>query len=89
VIRKLCATGAAVAAVAGVTLLAAPAHADNWTDNWTDNWSGNSGAIQSGNNFGDVRAANRGFGESTNVNNINGVASTAAHDSIAVTYVFN
>lgn len=84
-IRKLCATGAVVAAVAGVTLLAAPAHADNWSDNW----SANSGSSQSGNNFGDVRAANRGFGESTNVNNINGVTTTAAHDSIAITYNFN
>ena len=84
-IRKLCATGAVVAAVAGVTLLAAPAHADNWTDNR----SGNSESSQSGNNFGDVRAVNRGFGESTNVNNVNGVASTAANHSIVVTYVFD
>jgi hypothetical protein len=84
VIRKLCVTGAVVAAAAGVTLLAAPAHADSWAGNE----SRNTEASQSGNNFADIGAANRGWGWSTNVNNLNGIATTATNDSIAVTYIF-
>ncbi|MET9337671.1 MULTISPECIES: hypothetical protein [unclassified Nonomuraea] len=83
-IKKLCATGALVAAAAGATLLAPPAHADTWTSNW----SHNSDAWLSGNTFGNVRAANVGAGRSTNVNNINGIANTASNGSIVVTYIF-
>ncbi|MEU6999106.1 hypothetical protein [Nonomuraea sp. NPDC046570] len=83
-IKKLCATGAVLAAAAGVTLLATPAHADTWTSNWTSNRD----SWQSGNNFGNVTAANAGATRSTNVNNINGVATTASNGSISVTYIF-
>ncbi|WP_336211264.1 hypothetical protein [Nonomuraea sp. LPB2021202275-12-8] len=83
-IKKLCATGVVVAAAAGVTLLAAPAHADSWTDNWSTNTE----SSQTGNNFSNIGAVNRGWGRSTNVNNINGVATTASNGSISVTYVF-
>ncbi|GAA4047970.1 hypothetical protein [Nonomuraea soli] len=83
-IKKLCATGAVLAAATGVTLLAAPAHADSWTSNW----SSNSDSSQSGNNFGNVAASNVGGGGSTNVNNINGIATTASDSSISVTYIF-
>ena len=84
-IRRLCAAGALLAAVAGVALTAVPAHADSWSDNW----SGNSDSTQAGNNFGDVFATNRGGWDSTGVNNINGIASTATDGGIAVTYVFH
>ncbi|MFE3455293.1 hypothetical protein ACFXJ8_40890 [Nonomuraea sp. NPDC059194] len=83
-IKKLCATGAVLAAAMGATLLATPAHADTWTSNWShnvDSW-------QSGNNFGNVAATNRGGSDSTNVNNINGIANTATDGSITVTYIF-
>ncbi|MEV0588204.1 hypothetical protein [Nonomuraea sp. NPDC050310] len=83
-IKKLCATGAVLAAAAGVTLLATPAHADRWSSNW----SNNSESSQSGNTFGNVFTANRGGFGSTNVNNVNGFATTAANGSIAVTYIF-
>ncbi|MFD1938924.1 MULTISPECIES: hypothetical protein [Nonomuraea] len=83
-IKKLCATGAVLAAATGVTLLAAPAHADTWTSNW----SRNSDSWQSGNNFGNVAAFNHGGSDSTNVNNINGIANTATDGSITVTYIF-
>ncbi|MFI7109192.1 hypothetical protein ACIBK9_22980 [Nonomuraea sp. NPDC050227] len=83
-IKRLCAAGAVLAAAAGVALAAVPAHADTWSDNW----SSNSDSSQSGNNFGDVSAANRGGWDSTNVNNINGVATTATDGGIAVTYIF-
>jgi hypothetical protein len=94
VIKRVCAAAAVVAAVAGGALLAVPAHADDdWSgpgssDNWSWNRSGNSDSSQSGNNFGDVSAVNRGEGASTNVNNVNGVASTATNGSITVTYIF-
>ncbi|GAA3474772.1 MULTISPECIES: hypothetical protein [Nonomuraea] len=83
-IKKLCATGAVLAAATGVTLVATPAHADDWTSNW----SRNIGSSQSGNNFGNVAAVNRGASGSTNVNNINGIATTASDSSISVTYIF-
>jgi hypothetical protein len=93
VIRRLCAAAAMVAAVASGALPAVPARADGWSDrcgdrSWSYNWSGSSGSSQSGNNFGDVSAANRGEGASTNVNNVNGIASTATHGGITVTYIF-
>ncbi|GLW08446.1 hypothetical protein Misp01_35760 [Microtetraspora sp. NBRC 13810] len=82
-IKKLCVTGAVITAAAGVTLLATPAHADDW-----DNWSNNSRSLQSGNLFGNVANSNIGSGESTNVNNVNGIASTARNGSAAVTFNF-
>lgn len=84
-IKRRCVTGAVVAALAGVTLLASPAHADDWTDNW----SGNRDSWQSGNNFSDVAAANQSGSGSTNVNNINGVAATSSNGGITVIYVFD
>ncbi|MDP4509468.1 hypothetical protein OHA25_53850 [Nonomuraea sp. NBC_00507] len=92
-IRRVCAAAAMVAAVASGALPAVPARADGWSDrcgdrSWSYNWSGSSGSSQSGNNFGDVSAANRGEGASTNVNNVNGIASTATHGGITVTYIF-
>jgi hypothetical protein len=84
VIKKLSAAGAVLAAVAGAALLAVPAHADTWSDNW----SSNNDALQTGNNFGDVYATNRGGWDSTNVNNINGIAPTATDGGIVVTYIF-
>jgi len=84
VIKKLCGVSAIAAVAAGVTLMAAPAHADSRNDNR----SANSESSQSGNNFANVGAANEGWGWSTNVNNINGNASTATNGGIAVTYVF-
>ncbi|WP_219464754.1 hypothetical protein [Nonomuraea rhizosphaerae] len=83
-IRKLCAAGAVLAAAAGVTLLAVPAHADSWTENWSDNWY----SSQSGNTFDDVAATNEGGDGSTNVNNLNGITTTATNGSTTVTYVF-
>ncbi|SDL88325.1 hypothetical protein [Nonomuraea jiangxiensis] len=94
-ITKVLAAAAMAAAVVGGTLLAVPAHADDdWAGpwighNWSRNWSGNHDSSQSGNNFGDVLAGNRGEGASTNVNNVNGVATTATHGGIAVTYIFD
>ncbi|MEV0165599.1 hypothetical protein ACGFJC_02860 [Nonomuraea fuscirosea] len=93
-IRRVCAAAAVLAAVAGGTLLAVPAHADDdwigpWTGaNWSANRSGNSDSSQSGNNFGDVLAGNHGSGRSTNVNNVNGIAPTASNGGITVTYIF-
>ncbi|MEV1175534.1 hypothetical protein [Nonomuraea sp. NPDC049784] len=93
-IRKVCAAAVVMAAAAGGALLASPAHADDgWSgpwrsDSWFGNWSRNSGSTQSGNNFGDVTAVNRGEGDSTNVNNINGIAPTATNGGITVTYIF-
>lgn len=83
-IRKLRVTGAVMAAAAGVTLPAAPAQADGWTDNW----SGNTYSSQSGNGFGDIAALNEGAGSATNVNNINGIATTASNGGTTVTYIF-
>ncbi|NUW36840.1 hypothetical protein HTZ77_36350 [Nonomuraea sp. SMC257] len=74
----------AMAATAALTLSAAPASADTWTDNWSRNLD----SSQSGNTFGDVGASNRGWGRSTNVNNVNGVATTATQGSTVITYVF-
>ncbi|MFI7706256.1 hypothetical protein [Nonomuraea sp. NPDC049480] len=93
-IRRVCAAVAVAAAAAGGALLAVPAHADDWSGRWSghvwfDNRSGNGGSSQSGNNFADVIAANHGAGASTNVNNINGIASTATHGGITVTYIFD
>jgi hypothetical protein len=90
----VCAAAIVLAAAATGALQAVPAHADVWSDLWSGdvrsgNWSGNSGSIQSGNNFGDVTAANRGEGATTNVNNVNGIASTATHGGITVTYIFD
>ncbi|MDA0638460.1 hypothetical protein OUY22_34065 [Nonomuraea sp. MCN248] len=82
-IKKLCATGLLTAAV-GVTVTAAPAHADRWSDNWSTNTS----SWQAGNLFSRVGAANHGWGRSVNVNNLNGYAFTAAHGSTAVTFIF-
>jgi hypothetical protein len=84
VIKKLCAIGAVTAATAGVTLLAVPAHADSWTDYWSDGWY----AFQSGNSLDDIAAVNEGGDGATNVNNLNGIATTAANGSTSVTYVF-
>jgi hypothetical protein len=84
-----------VTAVAGGAFLAltaaVPAHADVWPGGWSwaRNSSANSDSSQSGNTFGDVATANRGQGASTNVNNVNGIASTAAHGGIVVTYIFD
>ncbi|MFC5825633.1 hypothetical protein [Nonomuraea insulae] len=94
-IKRMCAATAVLAAVAGGTLLAVPAHADDdwlgpWAGgNWSTNRSGNNGSTQSGNNFGDVLAQNDGDGYSTNVNNVNGFAQTATNGGIAVTYIFD
>ncbi|AQZ65865.1 unnamed protein product [[Actinomadura] parvosata subsp. kistnae] len=94
-IRKVCAVSAVLAAVAGGALLAVPAHADDdWAgpltgDTWSANRSANADSSQSGNTFGDVLATNHGAGHSTNVNNVNGFATTAANGGIAVTYVFD
>jgi hypothetical protein len=73
--KKLCVTGFVVAA-AGATLMAVPAHAD---DNSNSSWNGHS--LQSGNNFSNVVVGNHANGLSTNVNNINGNAVTAANGS--------
>ncbi|MGA4990120.1 hypothetical protein [Nonomuraea bangladeshensis] len=94
-IRRWCAAAAVVTAVAGGAFLAltaaVPAHADVWPGGWSwaRNSSANSDSSQSGNTFGDVATANRGQGASTNVNNVNGIASTAAHGGIVVTYIFD
>jgi hypothetical protein len=85
VIKKLCLTGALVAAAAGVVFTAAPAQADDWTSNW----SNNSQSVQSGNNFADVVSRISAAEGSTNVNNLNGIATTATNGSISVTYIFN
>ncbi|MCF6470103.1 hypothetical protein FAF44_17115 [Nonomuraea sp. MG754425] len=93
-IRKVCAAAAVLAAVAGGALLAVPAHADDdWAGplgggNWSANRSGNLDSSQSGNNFGDVLSSNRGKDFATNVNNVNGIATTATNGGIAVTYIF-
>ncbi|MGN9838159.1 hypothetical protein ACTMTI_08550 [Nonomuraea sp. H19] len=92
-IQRVCAAAAIVAAAVGGALLALPAHADDWSDDWrgrtwSGNWSSNSGSAQSGNNIGDVFGGNRGEGYSTNVNNVNGIASTATNGGTTVTYIF-
>ncbi|MFI6790216.1 hypothetical protein ACIBG4_23120 [Nonomuraea sp. NPDC050383] len=79
-LSAVCVTGV----TAALTLLATPASADTWTDNW----SRNTGSSQSGNTFGDIGAANQGWGRSTNVNNVNGIATTASNGSTVITYVF-
>ncbi|MEW9547805.1 hypothetical protein [Nonomuraea sp. NPDC050783] len=90
-IRRVCAAAAWVAAVAGGALLAVPAHADAWPGGWP--WSGtasrNDDSSQSGNDFGGVSSANLGRGASTNVNNVNGIASTATNGGLTVTYIFD
>ncbi|MFG1702251.1 hypothetical protein ACFLIM_03570 [Nonomuraea sp. M3C6] len=94
-IKRVCAAAAVVAVAAGGALLAVPAHADDdwsgpWSsDNWSSNRSGNRDSSQSGNNFGDVFAVNRGEDDSTNVNNVNGIAPTATNGGITVTYIFD
>ncbi|UBU15529.1 hypothetical protein [Nonomuraea gerenzanensis] len=94
-IRKACAVAVVLAAVAGGALLAVPAHADDdWAGpltggTWSANRSDNDDSSQSGNNFGDVLAGNHGEGRSTNVNNVNGFATTATNGGIAVTYIFD
>ncbi|MEV0620400.1 hypothetical protein AB0I81_44260 [Nonomuraea sp. NPDC050404] len=94
-IRRACAAAAVLSAVVGGALLAVPAHADDdWagpltSDNWSANASGNNDSTQSGNNFGDVLAGNRGEGHSTNVNNVNGFAPTATNGGITVIYIFD
>ncbi|NRQ34815.1 hypothetical protein HII36_23695 [Nonomuraea sp. NN258] len=75
-IKKLCATGIVVAA-AGVTLLAAPAHADTHAGNAGSNHE----SSQSGNNISEVVLSNVGGHGATNVNNVNGNATTAADGS--------
>ncbi|MET9337670.1 MULTISPECIES: hypothetical protein [unclassified Nonomuraea] len=75
-LKKLCVTGIVVAA-AGATLMSAPASADTYIRNS----SHNHGAVQSGNNFGNVFAGNFGTRGATNVNNINGNAITATNRS--------
>ncbi|TDD11365.1 MULTISPECIES: hypothetical protein [Nonomuraea] len=92
-IKRVCAA-AAVSAVAGGLLFAVPAHADDvagpWDGrSWATNWSRNSDSTQSGNNFADVFAANRGQDDSTNVNNVNGIAPTATNGGITVIYIFD
>ncbi|NRQ34816.1 hypothetical protein HII36_23700 [Nonomuraea sp. NN258] len=87
-IKKLCGTAAVVATAAGVALFAAPAHADVRADDWSGNWSGNSESWQSGNNLSDIVLDNEGDDGSTNLNNVNGVATTAADGGFAVTYIF-
>ncbi|MEV4017214.1 hypothetical protein AB0J35_42635 [Nonomuraea angiospora] len=92
-IKRVCAAAAVLATAVGGALLAAPAHADDWWgplsgDTRAGNWSGNSDSSQSGNNFGDVTAVNRGRDFSTNVNNVNGIAPTATNGGITVTYIF-
>ncbi|GAA5054383.1 hypothetical protein HNP84_002957 [Thermocatellispora tengchongensis] len=83
-IKKLCVAGAVLAAAAGAVLVTSPAHADDWR-----NWSNNTDSAQSGNLFGQVSSRNAGTGQSTNVNNLNGVAGTASNGSVTVTYVFD
>ncbi|GAB1824537.1 hypothetical protein [Herbidospora sp. RD11066] len=83
-IKKICVTSAMLAAAAGASLIATPAHADTWSDNW----SANIGSSQSGNNFGWVAARNAGSGRSTNVNTINGISATATGGSVTVVYIF-
>ncbi|RBQ20110.1 hypothetical protein DP939_09825 [Spongiactinospora rosea] len=85
-IKKLCVTGAVVAAAAAVSLLAAPAHADVW-----GNRTRNLEAAQSGNLFGESITQALGHGHlSTDVNNINGTTANAArHGNVNVRYVFD
>ncbi|MCK2219613.1 hypothetical protein MF672_038345 [Actinomadura sp. ATCC 31491] len=90
-IRRVCAAAATATAVAAGALLAVPAHADVVPDGWvwSDNGSSNTDSEQSGNNFGDVTSHNHGEDTSTNVNNVNGIATTATTGGIAVTYIFD
>ncbi|MEV4103894.1 hypothetical protein AB0J42_26885 [Nonomuraea sp. NPDC049649] len=71
-IKKLALIGVTAA---GVALLAAPAHADTRIDND----SRNSRSSQTGNNFSNIGASNRGGQNATNVTNINGNAVVATH----------
>ncbi|GAA3603290.1 hypothetical protein GCM10022419_104630 [Nonomuraea rosea] len=93
-IKRVCAVAAVVTAVAVGALPAVPAHADDdWLGpgsggTWSWNRSGNSDSAQSGNTFGDVSSGNHGEGASTNVNNVNGVATTATNGGMTVTYIF-
>ncbi|SDG14320.1 hypothetical protein SAMN05421505_10246 [Sinosporangium album] len=80
-IKKLCVTGAVLAAATGAALVSTPAHADSW-----GNWTRNSGSSQSGNQFGNVSAANVGAGKGTQVNNINGVTGVANNGAVTVIY---
>ncbi|MFI9555038.1 hypothetical protein [Nonomuraea endophytica] len=75
--KKICMTGLVVAAAAGTTLLAVPAHADS--SNHNSSW--NSESQQSGNNVNNVFASNVGGHGATNVNNIVGNAVTTANGS--------
>ncbi|MFG1696546.1 hypothetical protein [Nonomuraea sp. NPDC049309] len=97
-IRRVWTAAVVVIAAAGGALLATPAHADDgWAARWANAWAGGNWAVnrstntdsaQSGNAFGDVLAGNNGRGLSTNVNNVNGIAPTATHGGITVTYIF-
>lgn len=83
-IKKLCVTGAILAAASGAALVATPAHADAY-----DNWSGVSGSWQSGNIFDDAAQSNVGSGRSVGVNNINGVTDVAYGNGLIVNYYFD
>lgn len=82
-LKKLCVTGCVVAAAAGVTLLSSPAYADTRVGNS----SRNEATSQSGNNFHNIGTSNIGSTRSTNVNNINGLSTTANNRSRAVTVI--
>jgi hypothetical protein len=77
--KKLCVTTGIVAAAAGLTLISAPAYADTNAGNS----SSNTDTTQSGNNFGDVTTSNVSGVDTTNLNNVNGVAVTATDGSHA------
>ncbi|GII89822.1 hypothetical protein [Sinosporangium siamense] len=83
-IKKLCVTGAVLAAATGVALVSTPAQADSW-----GNWTRNTGSVQSGNQFADVSAANTGAGRGTQVNNINGTTGVANNGAVTVIYRFS
>ncbi|GAB1824538.1 hypothetical protein [Herbidospora sp. RD11066] len=83
--KKLAVTGAVLAAAAGASLMAAPAHADTWISNG----SVNRGSAQSGNVFGNVAATNIGSGSSTNANTINGISATARNGVVGLAYRFD
>jgi hypothetical protein len=84
VIKKLCATGAILAAAVGATLISAPAYADAH-----HNWSGVDDSSQSGNVFDHVAGRNSGSGHSININNVNGITNTASNGSVVVNYRFD
>ncbi|WP_283134300.1 hypothetical protein [Rhizohabitans arisaemae] len=84
--KKLCVSGAVLAAAIGIGLSATPAHAAH-DDTYIGNWSRYiDDSAQSGNQFGNIRASNRGCGNSVNVNS---VSATSCRGNISVTYVFD